>query len=137
MTNTIPTVGAGIELKPSPPLNGQAVTTPEFNREWDRVFARLEEIRAYEEDWDGEGSLAPRPGVVDGAITFSKSVRKSGESAPLFANATDDGLIWLEWHFPTGSRVAEIVSAVEANVRSSPRNSKSTIEKIRILQSQS
>lgn len=113
MIEAFPTSGTGMELKTSVVANGQAASSGDFNREWDRVFARLEQIRDYQDDWDGEGSLAPRPGVADAVISMAGRWKTTGEKPPIGASCSDEGTIVLEWRFPNETRKLEFGNLTE------------------------
>jgi hypothetical protein len=43
------------------------------SRTWDQLIDELLGIRNLKDDWDGEGTEAPPPALVDGAIKTPKS----------------------------------------------------------------
>lgn len=85
--------------------------------EWDAVIQTLKSFRSLEDDWDGDGSLAPGPELVDGAIAFAQSVQLDGMDPPDRVVVSVNGTIYFEWHRPEEYHELEVLSPIEAEVR--------------------
>lgn len=78
---------------------------------WAHCVDELLRVRRLEDDWDGQGSPAPEPSLVDSAILFAKLYQERGEIAPDFALASVNGSIVFEWHLPSEFVEVEVVAA--------------------------
>lgn len=85
--------------------------------EWDACIAELKCFRSLEEDWDGEGSLAPRPELVDGAISLAQRLQRGGNGSPDRVVVSVNGTIYFEWHGPLGYYELEVYSPDAAEAR--------------------
>jgi len=85
---------------------------------WDEVIDELLRIRILKDDWDGEGSPAPEPCIVDGAIAFAQYFVATGISPPHRAHAGVNGTIYFEWYLPQGYREVEVLAPDRAESRS-------------------
>jgi len=95
-------------------------------RSWSAIIDELLRIRRLEDDWDGEGSEAPHPALVDGAITLAQYLRAKGNPPPDRVHASVNATIYLEWHTPLGYTEIEVVSPLEAELRSVRKGSTDT-----------
>jgi hypothetical protein len=86
-------------------------------KEWLLVTDELLRIRNLKDDWDGEGTEAPHPALVDGAITLAEYLRGKGNSPPIRVHASVNSTVYFEWHTELGYREIEVVSPVEAESR--------------------
>jgi hypothetical protein len=84
---------------------------------WDRLIDELLRIRNLSDDWDGEGSEAPDPALVDGAITLAQTLQAGGDSPAERVLASVNGTIYFEWHTPLGYREVEVTSPLDAESR--------------------
>jgi hypothetical protein len=109
MIKSIPASETGIF---SPVQNSLSAT----DNDWSYVFDRLNVYRGYQDDWDGEGSPAPGPEIVDAAIAYARSLRDKGEQAPDMVVPGVNGTIALEWHTPKIYREIEFERADAATI---------------------
>lgn len=92
------------DISSSSPANAAATR-------WVKSESDLKSIRRYREDWDGFGSPAPDPILVDAAIRFLGKLRKDGIFEPPFRVAlSPNGSICIEWQSKEEYVEAEIVS---------------------------
>ena len=125
MANAIPTTATGTWYysEPVAPKNGEP--RAEVNREaeqgWMEVIDDLLSYRNYEDDYDGEGSVAPSKELIDSAIILANSLRESGELPADMVVPGVNGTIYFEWHTPTEYREIEVRSAHEAIRTSIPK----------------
>lgn len=84
---------------------------------WANVIDELLRIRNLEDDWDGEGTIAPNPALVDGAITLAQNLRDQGDLPPQRVHASVNATVYFEWHMPEGYREIEVLSPVQAECR--------------------
>lgn len=111
---------------------GAATTGVPVTAPWDQAVEAIWVIRSLKDDWDGEGSEAPHPLIVDGAITFAKALETAGIVPPDRIVAGVNGTVYFEWHTPIGYTELEIVSPTEAEYRSVQHDTDSvTVVKIR------
>lgn len=75
---------------------------------WRNVFAKLEEFRKLEDDWDGDGSLAPPPEIIEASIRLAKRL-KSTEPPPHVCPSVN-GTMSFEWGTAERFRDIEVVS---------------------------
>ena len=54
-------------------------------------------MRELQDDWDGEGSVAPEKSLVDDVTSYTYWRKKENELAPARVIATVNGTICLEW----------------------------------------
>jgi hypothetical protein len=95
------------------------------NVQWKDRIDDLLRIRSLTDDWDGEGTIAPHPSLVDGAITLCQTLQSKGSAPPDRVHAGVNETVFLEWHTPAGYQEIEVLSPVEAECRSVPRGSDS------------
>lgn len=86
-------------------------------QDWSSVIDELLRIRTLDDDWDGEGTEAPHPALVDGAITLAQTLQARGVTPPDRVHAGVNATVYFEWHTPLGYREIEVVSPVEAECR--------------------
>ena len=84
---------------------------------WQSAIDELLRIRNLEDDWDGEGTEAPPPAVVDGAITLAQHLQAKGIPAAERVLAGVNGTIYFEWHSPLGYQEIEVTSPLDAEWR--------------------
>jgi hypothetical protein len=84
---------------------------------WAKLIDELLRIRNLEDDWDGEGTEAPHPALVDGAITLAQDLEASGAAPADRVIAGVNGTIYFEWHTPLGYQEIEVTSPLDAECR--------------------
>lgn len=90
---------------------------------WSRCIDELLRVRRLEDDWDGQGSPAPEPALVDSAILFAKLYQERGEIPPDFTLGSVNGTIIFEWHLPSEFVEVEVVSVDRVEKRRVRRDS--------------
>ena len=114
-------------FQPFDDLGGYGPDTQEnTGRSWSATIDELLRIRTLEDDWDGEGTDAPHPALVDGAITLAQTLQARGVTPPDRVHASVNATVYFEWHTPLGYREIEVVSPVEAECRWVRRGSNKT-----------
>lgn len=90
---------------------GFAVIDPrdDWPRQWSVLIDGLRAARQLEDDWDGQGAVAPAPALVDGAITLAQTLRVSGARPADFAIPGVNGTVVFEWHHPVEYVEVEVV----------------------------
>src|SRR5579875_1322013 len=111
----------------APPQSKRAVQTSVFTsvgsyeeaqtQTWSSLIDELLRIRNLQDDWDGEGTEAPDPALVDGAITLAQSLRAKRSPPADRVIAGVNGTIYFEWHTPFGYQEIEVLSPVDAEWR--------------------
>jgi hypothetical protein len=89
---------------------------------WNVLIDELLRIRNLDHDWDGEGTEAPDPMLVDGAITLAHRLKLQGYPPADRVHASVNGTVYFEWHtLPFGYQEIEVTSPVDTEVRCVPR----------------
>jgi hypothetical protein len=101
----------------------------QHRRGWPQVIDELLRIRQLPDNWDGEGTEAPHPLLVDGAITLAQMLQSNQISVPDRVYASVNSTIYFEWLSPLGYCEFEVVSPVRAESRST-LNGSSTVDVI-------
>lgn len=84
---------------------------------WQSAIDELLRIRNLNDDWDGEGTEAPPPALVDGAITLAQHLQAEGVPAAERVLAGVNGTIYFEWHTLLGYQEIEVTSPRDAELR--------------------
>ena len=85
---------------------------------WNELITELFRIRNLQDDWDGEGTEAPDPMVVDGAITLAHRLKALEYQPADRVLASVNSTIYFEWHtLPFGYQEIEVKSPVDIEVR--------------------
>jgi hypothetical protein len=95
-------------------------------REWSSVIDELLRIRTLEDDWDGEGTEAPHPALVDRAITLAQYLQAKGDTPPDRVHASVNATVYFEWHTPLGYCEIEVVSPMKVECRGVRKGSDET-----------
>src|SRR5213592_3863068 len=74
---------------------------------WEQVFSRLNELRSLQNDWDGQGALAPEEANIDAAAHWLSGLR-SVIQAPDQIIPGMGGEIYLNWQRSGSNVIAEI-----------------------------
>ena len=78
---------------------------------WDAIIDKLLTFRTLEDDWDGDGTAAPGPALVDHAIITALSLRQSGYPPADWVVVDVNATIQFEWRFPPrGAYGVEVLS---------------------------
>jgi hypothetical protein len=91
-----------------------------------RLIDELLHIRNLEDDWDGEGTEAPHPNLVDAAIILAQNLAAGGFPPAERVIASVNGTIYFEWHTPLGYEEIEVMSPLDAEYRWVPKGSDET-----------
>ncbi len=86
-------------------------------RAWPPLIDELLRIRNLNDNWDGEGTEAPHPALVDGAITLAQYLQATGRPPADRVIAGVNGTIYFEWHTPLGYQEIEVTSPINAECR--------------------
>src|SRR5947209_5833746 len=81
---------------------------------WAPLLDELLRLRTLPDDWDGEGTAAPDPTLVDGAITLALYLRDTSTLPADRVIASVNGTIYFEWHTLRGYLEIEVTSPVDA-----------------------
>jgi len=87
------------------------------DQSWTGLVDELLRIRNLKDDWDGEGTEAPHPDLVDFAIMLAQDCQRKGAPPADRAIVGVNGTIYLEWHLPSGYQEIEITSPLDAELR--------------------
>ena len=99
-----------------------------------RTTIILRDISFLQEDWDGEGSVAPDPGAVAGATKLALALKANNDLPADRVIVSVNGTIYFEWHTPLDYQEIEITSPVDAELRRVRKGSEVTeVVSIRIL----
>lgn len=91
---------------------------------WTQLIDELLCIRQLEDDWDGEGTKAPPPSLVDGAILLAQDLEAQGHPPADRVIATVNGTVSFEWLTPLGYCDIEVISPNEAEYSWVPKGSR-------------
>jgi hypothetical protein len=106
-------------FQPLDDLSGFGPDNPENPAQcWQCIIDELLRIRSLKDDWDGEGSEAPHPALVDGAITLAQTLLAKGISPPDRVHASVNATVYFEWLTPLGYTEIEVISPVDTECRS-------------------
>lgn len=75
---------------------------------WNRVITKIQSFRKLEDDWDGEGAVAPRKELIDHIVSRAANYWKYEFSVPSRILLTDEGAVAIEWLEPHGISGVEI-----------------------------
>lgn len=78
---------------------------------WKTVFAKLEEFRKLEDDWDGDGSLAPTAEIIDASIKLAERLKQT--ESPPHVEPSVNGTMHFEWGTQEFSHDIEVVSPMQ------------------------
>jgi hypothetical protein len=67
---------------------------------WKKCIDSLLKIRLLENDWDGQGSEAPPPELVDSAIILAVLLRQKHIEPPSATVQSVQGTVLMEWQWP-------------------------------------
>ncbi|MBY0228109.1 MAG: hypothetical protein K2W96_02395 [Gemmataceae bacterium] len=97
---------SGLRVPPSPDEGPR--------RTWAGLLNDLARIRGYEDDWDGDGTEAIAPGLMDAAAALAQALEAAGWPAADIVSGTRDATINFYWRSAVGSLNLDVVSATEA-----------------------
>jgi len=84
---------------------------------WKRWIDELLRMRLLQEDWDGEGSIAPHPSLVDRAIRLARNLHALDVPPPDRIVPGPNGTIYFEWFTPQGYWEIEVLSPNDIQAR--------------------
>lgn len=93
---------------------------------WSSSIDELLRIRNLESDWDGEGSEAPHPTIVDAAISLAMWLRSRGVEPPGRVLASVNATVYFEWYSPVDYTEIEVISPDRTESRTVRRGSDTT-----------
>jgi hypothetical protein len=80
---------------------------------WKKCIDSLLQIRLLEDDWDGQGSEAPPPELVDSAIILAVLLRQKHVEPPCTTVQSVQGTVLLGWQWP--DRTTLEIDVIEPN----------------------
>jgi hypothetical protein len=96
-------------VEPSP----ECTASPAVEASWDRILDELLRLRRLDQDWDGQGALAPDRAHVDLAIAWVNEMRRWRRALPpTHVLPGTLGEVILEWRRDSFHLVAEISNPV-------------------------
>jgi hypothetical protein len=91
-------------------------------RDWSDVMDELLGLHGLTDDWDGEGTPAPGPALVNAALRLAQQLQRRNAPPPDRAHASVNGTVYLEWFTPSHYVEMEVVAPNRVNPRTTPRN---------------
>ena len=111
-------------LKPFPKAGGSSVLPPGSETEadaWAKSLESLLAIRSLEDDWDGQGTEAPSPEVVDSAMILAVMLRERDVRPPTVTVQGVNGDVGFEWQWEDRSTLSlDVTEPYEADLFSLP-----------------
>lgn len=89
---------------------------------WAGLIDELLRILQLEDNWDGEGAVAPSPAVVESAVRLAKTLQAKEYPPAGRVIATVNGTISFEWLTPLGYCDIEVMSPNEAEYSWTPKS---------------
>jgi hypothetical protein len=100
---------------------------------WKEAIDELLGIRNYENNFDGEESIAPPIELVDTALRFSAQLENDLIPAPHRVSATVNQTVLFEWYFPWFYHSLEFVSPTQAEATWIPKDvTEAVIHKVHV-----
>jgi hypothetical protein len=84
---------------------------------WEQLIDKLISIRFLQEDWDGQGSVAPDPDAVAGATKLALILKAQEYPSADRVTASVNGTVVFEWHTTEGYQEIEVTSPIDAESR--------------------
>jgi hypothetical protein len=81
---------------------------------WKKCIDSLLKIRLLENDWDGQGSEAPPPELVDSAIILAVLLRQQHIEPPTTTVQSVQGTVLMEWQWPDQTTLE--IDVIEPNL---------------------
>lgn len=116
---------------PKQMLNGSVSPALELDNEsltieaegWKQCIDNLLAIRLLEDDWDGQGSPAPAPELVDSAIILAVLLRQKHVKPPNVTVQTVQASVHFHWQWPDTTMLEiDVVEPYVADVYFMPAN---------------
>ncbi len=85
--------------------------------DWNNIIDELLRMRELQDDWDGEGSIAPQTALVDDLTSFAYWQKQRNELPPDWIVATVNGTICFEWYVDGFFREFEFVAPDVLEIR--------------------
>ena len=107
-------------LRHFPKSNGDTVLPSQCLTEaegWRSCIESLLEVRSLEDNWDGQGTEAPPPEVVDSATILAVMLRARDIRPPTSALQGVNHDVFFEWQWPDQTmRILEVTEPYEAGI---------------------
>jgi hypothetical protein len=99
------------QMEPTNEEDGRSAPSPEASRLWDEVIDSLLRVRKLEDDWDGQGAVAPAVANVDSSIDWVRQMRRYTQAIPpsqVAPGVTGEVLlVWQEKSFYLEAEISE------------------------------
>lgn len=96
---------------------GELAFSKDYTEEWNHIIECVLTIRGFKDDWDGEGSEAPRVELVDYAISLAQDFRRERVPAPDRVVASVNATVSFEWYDGSQFKQLEVVSPHRAELQ--------------------
>jgi len=84
---------------------------------WKTIIKELKQMYQLHDNWDGENTPAPKPNLIQAAISLAQSLQKQQKPPPHRTIVSTNGTIYLEWCLPNQYQEIEITSPNTAQYR--------------------
>lgn len=88
-----------------------------YDARWIDRLNDAEQLRLLEDDWDGEGSVAPELKLVNAALEIAECLKDAGSQCPNRIHAGMNGTVFFEWFLPNGYFEIEVLQPESAELR--------------------
>jgi hypothetical protein len=95
--------------------------------DWPTILLEIPAFGQLKDGWDGEGTVAPSPDIVRGALDLGRLLRAEGMRPPDRITAGVNGTLHLEWHGHTGYFEVEVTSGTGAESYWVPKDDSPTV----------
>src|SRR5688572_18163148 len=106
-------------LLPKSPASGAngPTPTPTNDAGWNSILTEMEEFRTLEDDYDGQGAIAPTAQTFESAAELARALRRQGVVAPTYVVPGVNGSMNFDWEQEGGVSVGiEVVGPYTADV---------------------
>jgi hypothetical protein len=100
----------------APEVLSVSIVGGESEKTWKDCIEEISRMRNLKDDWDGEGTTAPLPELLDGIIILFQmpEFRQIIRTAPTYVVPISDGRISIDWYFGTAHLNARVDSPTRA-----------------------
>lgn len=90
---------------------------------WKGLVDDLLRFYQLKDDWDGQGTEAPDPATLAGALNLALALKATGGPPADRVIAGVNGTVYFEWYLPQGYQEIEVTSPLDAECRWVPKGS--------------